>query len=180
MIRYYLINMRTIKYLVIILMISFSLGSCRKIEQLPPIPHIEFTSFAVFDTVDILGNSAKGGTLKFHFIDGDGDIGLKTPSDNQPDTTDMFFTLFRKTGGIMVPADDNDPLKPSSYRIPYMESLGQNKILKGTISVTFLYLFYAQSDTIRYDFFIVDRAANKSNTVSTSEIVLSVNAIYIK
>jgi hypothetical protein len=180
MIRYNLKNMRTIKYLVIILIALFTLCSCRKIEQLPPIPHIEFTSFAVFDTIDILGNSAKAGTLKFHFIDGDGDIGLKTPSSNQPDTTDMFFTLFRKTGGNMVPANDNDPLKPSSYRIPYMERLGQNKILKGSISVTFLYLFYSQGDTIRYDFFIKDRAANESNTVSTSEIVLSVNAIYTK
>ena len=46
---------------------------------------------------------------------------------------------------IMVPAPDNDPFKPIAYRIPYMERLGQNKILKGTISVTFLYLFYSTS-----------------------------------
>jgi hypothetical protein len=170
--------MRTIKYLFIILIVLIALASCRKIEQLPPIPHIEFTSFAVFDTTDILGNNAKAGRLKFSFTDGDGDLGLKAPSENQTDTTNMFFTLFRKTGGIMVQAPDNDPLKPSSYRIPYMERLGQNKILKGTIYVTFLYLFYSSGDTIRYDFYIKDRALNESNLASTSEIIISANGNY--
>ncbi len=80
----------------------------------------------------------------------------------------------------MVPAPDNDPLKPSDYRIPYLERLGQNKILKGTISVTFLYLFYSPADTIRYDFYLKDRAENLSNTVSTSEIILSENGTYDK
>jgi len=172
--------MRTIKYLIIILIAVLTLGLCRKIEQLPAIPHIEFTSFAVFDTIDILGNRAKGGRLKFYFEDGDGDLGLEAPSLHQTDITNMFFTLFRKTGGNMVPAPDNDPLKPSSYRIPYMERLGQNKILKGTISVTFLYLFYSPGDTIRYDFYIKDRALNESNVASTSEIVISANDIYTK
>ena len=172
--------MRTIKYLVIILIAVLALGSCRKIEQLSPVPHIEFTSFSIFDTLDLLGNSAKGGRLKFYFEDGDGDLGLDAPTGNQVDTTNMFFTLLRKTGENMVPAPDNDPLKPSSYRIPYMERLGQNKILKGTISVTFLYTFYETGDfnIIRYDFFIKDRADNKSNIVSTCEIPLSVNGIY--
>jgi hypothetical protein len=171
--------MRTIKYLVIILAV-LGLGSCRKIEQLPPIPHIEFTSFAIFDTIDILGNNAKGGRLKFYFEDGDGDLGLKPPSQDQTDTTNLFFTLYRKTGGTMVPAPVNDPLEPSSYRIPYLERLGQNKILKGTISVTFLYLFYSRTDTIRYDFYIKDRASHESNIASTSEIIISVNQNYTK
>jgi hypothetical protein len=81
----------------------------------------------------------------------------------------------------MVQVPENDPLKPSSYRIPYMERLGQNKILKGTISVTFLYTFYdpKENNIIKYDFKIKDRASNESNTVSTCEIPLSVNGIYI-
>jgi len=172
--------MRIFKYLVILLIVMTFLASCRKLEELPAVPHIEFTSFAIFDTIDILGNSAKGGRLKFYFEDGDGNIGLKAPSVFQIDTTNMFFTLFRKTGGIMEPAPDTDPLKPSSYRIPYMERVGQNKILRGTISVTFLYLFYNQGDTIKYDFYIKDRDYNVSNTASTGEIVLSVNSIYLE
>lgn len=80
----------------------------------------------------------------------------------------------------MVPVTGIDPIKPSSYRIPYMERLGQNKILRGTISVSFIYLFYPAGDTIRYDFYIRDRAYNDSNVESTSEIVLSANNVYTK
>jgi len=165
--------MRTIKYLFIILIVVLALGSCRKIEQLSPVPHIEFISFSVFDAIDILGNSGKAGILKFYFEDGDGDLGLNEPSENQPDTTNIFFTLYRKTGGTMVPAPFNYPV-----RIPYMERLGQNKILKGTISVNDIDLSYFPGDTIRFDFYIKDRDDNKSNTVSTCEIPLSVNGLY--
>ncbi len=170
--------MREIKYLPLIIFGIFILDSCQKVEQVSDIPHIEFTSFTVFDTTDILGNNSKGGRLKFYFEDGDGDVGLDAPSATQTDSTNLFFTLYRKIGGVMVPAPANDPLAPSAYRIPYMERTGQNKILKGTISVTFLYLFYSPGDTIRYDFYIKDRAQNVSNVASTSEIVLSVNNTY--
>jgi hypothetical protein len=173
-------SMRTIKYLVTVLAAILALESCRKIEQLPPVPRIEFTSFTIFDTIDILGNNSKGGRLKFYFEDGNGDVGLKPPSAQQPDTTNLFFTLFRKTNGEMVAAPANDPLRPSPYRIPYLVRVGQNKILKGTISVTFLYPFYNPADTIRYDFYIEDRALNESNVASTSEIVISVNNTYTK
>ena len=50
--------------------------------------------------------------------------------------------------------------------------------MKGTISVTFLYLFYSHGDTIKYDFYIKDRALNESNVSSTSEIAISDNDIY--
>jgi hypothetical protein len=175
-------TMRIIKILFVVVITILTIGSCRKIEHLPPVPHIEFKSFAVFDTIDPLGNLDKGGRLNFYFEDGDGDLGLIEPSDFQTDTANLFLSLFRKTDGIMVPVfDKNDPLLPSSsYRIPYMERLGQNKILKGTISVTFLYVDYSPGDTIRYDFYIVDRALNESNLESTSEIVISTNNIYTR
>ena len=95
-------TMREIKYLIVILIVILVLDSCRKIEQLPAVPHIEFTSFTVFDTTDILGNNSKGGRLKFYFEDGDGDLGLNAPAGIQTDSTNLFFTLFRKEGGIMV------------------------------------------------------------------------------
>jgi hypothetical protein len=170
--------MREIKYLLIIFSSILVLNSCKKVEQLSAVPQIEFTSFTIFDTTDILGNHSKGGRLKFKFQDGDGDLGLDAPTQGQVDSTNLFFTLFRKVGGVMVPAAANDPLTPSAYRIPYMERLGQNKILKGSISVIFMYLFYSPSDTISYDFYIKDRALNSSNVASTSEIEVSVNNTY--
>jgi hypothetical protein len=169
--------MRSVKFLTPFFLILLSIISCGKIEKLPPEPSIKFRSFEVFDSTDILGNIDKGGRLSFYFEDGDGDLGMDSNSDNSVDSTNLFFTLFRKTHGVFAQAANNDPLKPSSYRIPYMDRQGQNKILRGNISVTFLYLFYSPSDTIRYKFFIKDRAQHSSDTVSTCEIVLTKNGI---
>ena len=172
--------MRINWYPVLFLLSLLTLGSCTKIEKLSPIPSISFTNFTIFDTTDILGNQTKAGRLNFHFEDGDGDIGLQVPSGGQADSTNLFFSLYRKIDGVMEPADEDDPLYPSSYRIPYMVRLGQNKILRGTISVTFLYLFYLPTDTIIYDFYLKDRALHDSNLATTSEIIISTNNVYSK
>lgn len=171
--------MKTFKYLVIIIITIIALGSCRKVVQLPPVPLVKFTRFTVFDTLTLLGKF-KAGRLEFYFEDGDGDLGLNAPADNVADSTDLYLTLFRKKEGIMVASKDKfDVLLPyPSYRIPYMERLGVNKILKGTISVSFLYMFYSQDDTIKYDFYIKDRAENVSDTASTCEIPVSLNGVY--
>jgi hypothetical protein len=171
--------MKTSSIILPVLIIALA-GSCTKIQHLPPEPYIEYRDFTVFDTTDILGNHCKGGRLKFYFQDGDGNIGLASPEETGQDTTNLFFTLYRKTRGVMEEVPENDPMKPFSYRIPYMEREGQNKILKGNIIVTFIYLFYqpVNTDTIMYEFYLKDRAENLSNTALTSEIPLSVNGIY--
>jgi hypothetical protein len=172
-------TMRKTRFLIVPVIIALS-GSCNRIQTLPPVPYIEYRDFTVFDTIDILGNNCKGGRLKFYFEDGDGNIGLNSPDESDTDSTNLFFTLYRKTDGVMSEVPEDDPLRPSSYRIPYMSREGQNKILKGTITVTFLYLFYLErhNDTIMYDFYLKDRAENVSNTAATSEIPLSVNGKY--
>ena len=162
--------MKGLKSLILLSASLLMSGACHKIEQLSAVPRIEFTSFQIFDTTDILGNQYKGGRLKFYFEDGDGDLGLNSPAGSQSDSTNLFLTLYRKTDGNLVPAPDNDPLKPPAYTIPYMDRPGQNKILKGSISVTFLYFFYSPTDTISYDFYVKDRALNVSNTASTVDI----------
>jgi hypothetical protein len=162
----------------LILIFFLALHSCEEIQTLPEVPYIEYTSFVIFDTTDILGNLSKGGRLRFYFEDGDGDLGLTSPAGSNADSTNMFFTLYRKINGEMIPAGVNDPLSPSDFRIPYLTRLGQNQTLTGTISVTFLYPFYTRTDTIIYDFYIKDRALNESNVATTNEIVISENAVY--
>jgi hypothetical protein len=88
--------MRKTRYLFLVIISFIFLNACKKVEQLPAVPKIEFTSFTIFDTTDILGNKSKGGQLKFHFEDGDGDLGLNAPTGDQTDSTNLFFTLFRK------------------------------------------------------------------------------------
>ena len=167
--------MRFLIYIIILATISIFSVSCGKIEQLPAVPYIEFRNFTVFDTLDILGNQSKGARLLFYFEDGDGDVGLNSPTGDELDTTNLFLSPYKKINGVMTPALPNDLLSSLKYRIPYMERLGQNKILKGTIQVSFTYSFFHPSDTIMYDFYIKDRAGNESNLVTTCEIVLSEN-----
>jgi hypothetical protein len=170
--------MRPVKYLTLTILFIILFFSCGKIEKLPPEPFIKFMSFEVFDSTDILENVVKGGRLYFEFQDGDGDLGLPDPAlVSGLDTTNLFFTLKRKTGSVFDTVPLNDPLRPSAYRIPYMDRQGQNKILKGNIKITFLYLFSTPTDTIKYLFKIKDRAGNISNTDSTCVIILGKNNI---
>jgi len=162
-----------LKIIIPAVMVILLFAACEKIRQLPPEPLIEFRQFTMYDTVDILGNPAKAGILEFYFEDGDGDLGLKQPLEGQTDTSNLFFTLLRKEDGIFSEVDESDPNKPSSYRIPYMEREGQNKILQGLIDITFLYFFFEPDDTIMYEFFVTDRAGNISNTASSCEIPFS-------
>jgi hypothetical protein len=164
----------------IVVLSVFALVSCGKIDSLPVEPHIKYTSFTVFDTTDLLGNTVKGGRLKFYFEDGDGNVGLAPPSaeDETFDSINLFLNLFRVNNDSVTPAPDNDPFKPTGYRIPYMERTGQNKILKGDISVVIMYLFYSKEDSIKYDFYIKDRDENLSNVDSTGIIPLFYNGTY--
>jgi hypothetical protein len=170
--------MKSLNFLFLPATLLIILASCAKVEVLPVVPSIGFTEFSIYDTTDLLGNIVKGGTLTFTFQDGDGDIGLKQPSATQPDSINLFLTLYREKNGVLSQAPDNDPLKPTGFRIPYMDRPGQNKVLKGTIEVDFTYLFYNEDDTIKYDFYLKDRAGHFSNQDSTGLIPISINGVY--
>ncbi len=162
-----------------ILVISIGListnWSCRKIESLPEIPRVEYKSFALSESTDTLGNQVVKGELTFYFEDGDGDIGWKERQvDSLMQSSDslnsnLFLSLYEKVDSQYMEVELNEPLY---YIIPYIEREGQNKTLKGEVKVD-LYYYLIEYDTIRYDFFIVDRARHKSNVDSTGDIGLT-------
>ena len=162
-----------VKILILFITVLLIGLSCKKIESLPEIPSISFKSFILIDTIDVLGNKGKIGELIFDFEDGDGDIGLTQPDSLSTDSTNfnLFFTLLGKTDGEFIEVSENELETPMNYRIPYIEKEGQNKALKGEIQVDFIYLLF-EYDTIKYSFFIVDRALHKSNIETTPEIAL--------
>ena len=162
-----------VKILILIITVLLSGLSCQKIESLPEIPSISFKSFILIDTTDALGNEGKIGELTFDFEDGDGDIGLTQPDSLSVDSSNfnLFFTLFSKTDGEFIEVSENDLETPLNYRIPYIKKEGQNKALKGEIQIDFIYLLF-EYDTIKYSFFIVDRALHKSNIETTPEIAI--------
>lgn len=159
-------------HIVLIIIILISVSSCFKIETYPPEPQIEFISFTMTDSVDSFNNPGLIGELRFSFIDGDGDLGFNQPGDTSTENISktIFITAFTKTSGEFVEDTGRIPL---NYRIPYFESNGNNKTLKGEIIVKDINHYPPYNgDTIKYKFYIKDRAGNKSNTEETQELVL--------
>lgn len=167
--------MKFIQYIFLFVFIIL-LAGCPDIEVIPEIPEIEFLSFAITEDMDDLGNIILMGGLIFSFQDGDGDIGLPEPDTITPGDIsiyNLFFTMYKKIGGEYIKLGEDELGAPLYYRIPYIEPReGQNKILRGEINIDFEYPTI-QYDTIRYDFYITDRALHKSNIELTPDISFS-------
>jgi hypothetical protein len=154
--------------LILIVCIAFTIFlSCEKTESYPPVPEIKFTKYRVYDTAYSSGFNQRNVAISFDFVDGDGDIGDTTEGLNN-----LFFSRFEQRNGEFINVDSLlvDSIR---YRIPFAEIMkreGQNKTLKGTIKIDISELII-NYDTIKYDFYITDRAGNKSNVASTSPIV---------
>ena len=159
----------------ILLIIPLFIFSCIKPEKYPDTPSIKYESFELKDTIDDLDNHIKIGTLTFSFIDGNGDIGLRDEDTIAPYDTlsiyyyNLYIKMFKKQNGAYIPVD---LLIPLNYRIPYYVATGQNKTLKGKIKIDITYNPIPY-DTIKYQFYMYDRALNKSNTESTPDIILN-------
>jgi hypothetical protein len=173
------INYILMKKLVLIVgaMLLIAYG-CIKVEPVSIVPHITFKGFKLFEAIDTsLGNHILRGVLEFSFIDGDADIGMDGAIDtadiNSENNYNLFFIPYQKIGSNYYPIELDTLLPKPYYRIDHnikMDRVGQNKTLKGTISVNIDYYLVPQYDTIRYDFYILDRAKNKSNIESTTDI----------
>ncbi|MDP4186444.1 MAG: hypothetical protein Q8907_07595 [Bacteroidota bacterium] len=155
------------KLIVLLLVAGAIVYSCDKLETYPPVPEIHFKNFTIIDSAT--DYYQKKGVLAIDFVDGDGDLGLDTASTVDSLNADVFIKLQKKINGQYI----TDTSK-YNYIMPYMEKTGQNKTLKGTIKIKFEYTkaFINQYDTIRYYFYIVDRAKHHSNTDTTSDIGL--------
>jgi hypothetical protein len=162
-----------------ILLILFAGYACIETEPVSPVPEITFKSLElvhIVDTSPLQNPDLKGGLLVFDFIDGDANFGIyeSTSQDSTlPDSLryNLFLKPFYKLDGVyyFIEPDTNNP--PPYYSVFYNEKLdrvGQNKTVKGTITLTIYDLpFY---DTIKYDFFVRDRDSNKSNVESTTDL----------
>jgi hypothetical protein len=148
---------------------------CERIEKVSPIPDIKYKDFDVQLGKDSLGNELYVIQVVFSFIDGDGDIGLFLTGDPNQDSTNLFFITYQKTPEAeYLPTDDEQDTLV--YVIAYddaMERVGQNKTLKGEIFIDHIYYFLPDYDTIRYEFYMYDRARNQSNIETTEDIGLT-------
>ena len=149
-----------------------ALSGCIKKESYPDVPEIGYESFLlVFDT----GQFAKQGIFTISFKDGNGDIGLRSrdtfPPFNKQGSYYYNYILnyFEKQNGVFTQVD-LDP--PFNARIPYLTPDDPNKAIKGLITDTLDLNPHPLFDTIKFEAYIYDRALNKSNIISTPEIIL--------
>jgi hypothetical protein len=152
---------------------AFSLlTACMKKEVYPDIPQIAYQGFTLeFDS----SQYARRGFLTISFKDGNGDIGLR-PNQKEPpfDTGSIFYynyiiDYYEKQNGTFVKID----LEPSyNARIPYLTPNDPNKAIKGIIVDTLILNPVPVYDTVKFKFYIYDRAVNKSNVDSTPPIIL--------
>jgi hypothetical protein len=154
-------------------MAGLMISSCYKVEEYPPEPEVEYKSFLLEDTTDILDNTILSGSLRIHFVDGDGDIGHEEPIDTASEDAvkNLFLDLLEKEDGVYQEAELSIPYE---YRIPYFETSANNPTLKGDIIVSEIDFYPPfEGDTVKLRFYLVDRAGNKSNVGITPEIVLA-------
>jgi hypothetical protein len=150
-----------------VILTALALSTCEPIEKVSDVPEIKFKSFTLFDK-DTLTFQIKVGEMIFSFIDGNADFGVQQ---NSEDTLNLFLTPFHKVNREYVPLNvDTFGRKYAVMNDPALVRIGQNKTVKGEIKLQIYYFVIPPFDTIRYDFYIVDRAGNKSNVASTSDI----------
>lgn len=163
------------KKIFVFLGIFIVLLSCEPEVKYPIIPKIQFASIEKISNE--FGYDYKA-NLKFNFEDGDGDVGLDdTTEDLQPpfDTSSVyhyncFIKYYEKQNGTFVKVDL--PVEQNA-RIPRLSNNTPESI-DGEISIEiFINNFASTYDTVRFEFFIVDRALQHSNTVTTPEIIIN-------
>jgi hypothetical protein len=164
--------LRRILYIVVIM--TLALAGCPTPRTLPDVPRVEFKSFILEKKINALNQEILTGTLTFDFEDGDGDIGFEASPDSldAPDSVkyNLFLTLHEMVNGVYRKVDTSELLSLPYYRIPPLDREGQNKTLKGEISVDIEY-FKIDYDTLRYSFYLLDREYHRSNVDTTDQIV---------
>lgn len=156
-------------------------SGCSKQVEYSIIPAIEFKETRILKYHNTESDSAL--VIVFSFVDGDGDLGLGQGDTNPPynpksiyynnfyakyyEYVDSQFIQVRpEIGGIPY----GDTIR-FSFRFPDLRTQTNNKALKGDIEITLSDISPVKSPTIKFDFFIYDRALHKSNMIETEPIV---------
>lgn len=168
------------------------LSTCKKKEIYPVIPSIEYKGVSFY--------MANDGTdsvmlLTFGFKDGDGDIGLDQQDTNPPYQAQRdkynkptnpyyhnlhidYYELIDNQYQQIIKELDPDATPPVydtlryKFRIENITPEGRHKAIRGDIEVKIQPSpHFDAKDTVKYSFYIYDRALNKSNVVETPMIV---------
>jgi len=141
------------------------LGSCEVPASQSEIPKIKYKSLVIEDRMDSVALTKKA-VLTFSFSDGDGNIGV-SPQDR--DTVSQIHYVWHQKlpDGTYEIYQFLSGVTTQKHNIPYSSVMdrtqAQNKLLKGTIEIAIdPPSFLLDTDTMRVEFYIVDRAKNPS------------------
>ncbi|HAH59642.1 MAG TPA: hypothetical protein DCL86_15980 [Bacteroidales bacterium] len=175
------IVVRTLKWSITFTLLVLLVYACKKYEEYPPEPTIEFLDFTLLP--DAQGIDQRG-VLRFGFTDGDGNIGLTRNDTVAPFDYNLFIRYFEKQNGsfeevfLVTPRyiDDTTLVYDTASfngRIPPLMPAGKNKAISGEIQDTiFVNNPLSDFDTIKFELYIRDRDLNNSNIISTPPIVI--------
>ena len=159
-------------FILSLMIASTILSSCFKNEEYPVEPII------TNPTLSLVGDSL---LLTFDFTDGDGDIGLNPNELEAPFDEESYYyynlyiEYFEKDDveGWVQGLDAEDDSIVFEYRLKPIIVKGKSRGIKGTIEV-YMQPYYnaasAQSDTVKYQITLIDKALNESNPLETGEI----------
>lgn len=146
---------------VLMLAVSLSFVACNKDGDLSPIPTIEVMGVAIENN----GFKDTAATVTIYFADGDGDLGVY--DDGTQKQNNFIISCFEKKNDVWGFLID------LSAPFPTITPTGSNKSIDGTIDYLMPLPPNVSNDTLRYELYIIDRAGNQSNKVTTEEIVVS-------
>lgn len=137
------------------LMFALIIVSCKKEEVVfEATPNIEFVSITPNNVTEF--EDAVTVTIKYR--DGDGDLG-----ENDPEVKNLYVTDSRNSVQY-------------SYRVQQLAPSDAEINIEGELAIdlkTLSVVGSGDSESASFDIYIVDRAGNQSNTISTTSITVS-------
>jgi hypothetical protein len=165
-----------IRIFIVLLFLAFFQAQCSKDKTFPDIPEISLSEEQELNSPQ---------QIIIEFTDGDGDVGFND-GDTLPPNNFVRDTINDTEGSLnlnyynillftFAHIDGNweeiFPINPFHGRIPYLTPSGQNKALRGTISID-VNLSDSPFDSLRFEIELRDRALNSSNRIQTPTIFI--------
>ena len=165
--------------LILIAIIGILFSSCEKAKEYSPVPEIKFVSIEQIRGDDGIGNLVTIVKVRFSFVDGDGDLGLRVSdtlgefAPGKPNYNNLKFQHYNKTEGKYI----LDESIKNYFRFQYIaKEETANKVLKGVMEAELIFAYNSAiiyADTSKLFFYIDDRALNKSNIEETPDFFLN-------
>jgi len=148
-------------------MLSMLAFSCKEELEFPDEPAIKLVSEVTTVEQNQLGTDVHRTILTFSFTDGDGDIGLSEVQTEAP----FDFNLFVNRIAIKDGVEQNPEFL--KFRIPELTPGPGNTAIQGELDVQLdLISLLFTEDSLRYELYLLDRALNSSNIITTPTISL--------